>query len=286
MDQAIVFDTLTEAIAHAFKLEEATVLSLDRICAILSQPNLHLRTRDEGVVACSMVTRRRISSTLSSCDVFQRAGAPRTCMWGMRSAQPPFLSDTALTAAVEQLLTKHGPLTSDQLMCLSDIGDAALFATFFDERPTAYACAEDGSWWFAGHARPARVEYESMVQALLRAFAEFPNGATVEDLHWVLCLSTIGAAKAITRRRVSRELSRRTDLFAHVSRAKYAPLRGSGAHAVKIGWLDAPPCPDPEWEIPLMLVPNPDAPIPQGPPEEDDFNADAFFPGDFQFAGE
>jgi hypothetical protein len=55
-----------------------------------------------------------------------------------------------------------------------------------------------------------------MVQALICACAEFPAGAMIEQLHRLLCLATVGGTKQIERRKVSRELSRRSDLFGRV----------------------------------------------------------------------
>jgi hypothetical protein len=196
-----------------------------------------------------------------------------------------------ISASIEQMLTAHGPLTSEQFACLTDLPglDIGVFDRFFEERSVDYACHEDGTWWFAGRKRPTRVEYDSMGQALLCAFAEFPNGAAVEDLHWLLCLSTVGRNKAITRRRVSRELSRRTDLFAHVSRAKYiprhqreAPPPGAAPCPVKVARV--PAFPQVEWEVP---------PLVHEPPlaarlahDDDEFNPFAFFTSEFQFAYE
>jgi hypothetical protein len=196
------------------------------------------------------------------------------------------VSDSAIAASVEQMLATHGPLSLDQLACLTDLSgvEFAVFEHFFNERPDSYACGGDGTWWFAGRTRPVRVDYESMGQALLRAFAEFPNGAAVEDLHWFPCLSTVGGTKAITRRRVSRELSRRTDLFAHISRAKYLPIRIRDVHppAVKVAWVGVPAFPRVEWEIPPVLVP-PQDPHPRIAHDDEEFNPFAFYTGEFHF---
>jgi hypothetical protein len=288
MEDTIVFDALNEAIVYAFKVEQTTLLNLDRICGVLSLPHLHLKNRAESPIPCSTITRRRISSTLSSSDIFCRAGPPRTCLWSIRSQHALFLSDAAIAASIEQLLSIHGPLALNQLACLTDLSgvDMGLFEHFFDARPDSYACADDGTWWFTEKKRPIRADYESMGQALLRAFTEFPNGATVEDLHWLLCLSTVGGNKAITRRRVSRELSRRTDLFVHVSRAKYIPLRTKDPRppAAKVAPVGLPACPQVpkkiEREIPQQEI------HPTITQEDEEFNAFSFFTGDFQFTCE
>jgi hypothetical protein len=204
-------------------------------------------------------------------------------MWAVRANGPLSLSDSGIAASVEHMLTSHGPLNLEQLACLTDLSGVHLsvFERFFSERTDFYECAEDGTWWFAGHKRPVPVVYDSMRQALMHAFAEFPNGAKVEDLHWFLCLSTVGRIKAITRRRVSRELSRRTDLFTHVSRATYAPLRTRDARGPALR-VAAPAFPRAEWQVPVLARP------PDGQPralhEEEEFNPFAFFTGEFQFA--
>ena len=69
--------------------------------------------------------------------------------------------------------------------------------------------------------------FENMNTALQYAFQHFPNGASVEALHWFLCLSTILKAKTITSNSVSRELSRRPDLFVHLVCAKYSLNRSN-----------------------------------------------------------
>jgi hypothetical protein len=282
-----VFETLNEAIVYAFKLEQTSLLNLDRICAILGHPSLYLKSRCEAPVSCSTITRRRISSTLSSSDIFVRAGPPRTCLWALRPSNPLFLSDGALATSIEQMLTCHGPLTLEQFACLTDLSgaDVSIFERFLAEHAHQYEKDADGTFWFSAQKRPTRTNFESMGQALLCSFAEFPDGASVEELHWLLCLSTVGSSKPITRRSVSRELSRRTDLFLHVSRARYMLLRKQPAPAVP-----APPvCPVfpsvVAWEPATMNMPACQLVQVSGCQNGDDeFNPFAFFGGEFQFA--
>jgi hypothetical protein len=112
-----------------------------------------------------------------------------------------------------------------------------------------------------------------MVQALMWACAELPAGATIEELYRLLCLSTVGGTKQIERRKVSRELSRRSDLFARVGRAKYICLRPVQA---------ARQLPAQQWAAAEIS----DSPI--GPLQrcEEDFDPFTFFGSGFQFAGE
>jgi hypothetical protein len=231
-EAVIVFDSLNEAIAHAFKVEQTSILTLARICAVLSLPSLFIRSRREMPVPCSTITRRRISSTLSSSELFVRAGPARAGLWAIRPNNPLFLTDSALSGSIEQMLTSHGPLTIVQFASLTDIAgvDCAIIEAFMLQQGDRYNRAADGSYWFAGQRRPMVRNFESMGHALLWAFAEFPEGVSVEEMHWLLCLSTVGGSKRITRRSISRELSRRTDLFAHTARARYVLVRGLEMH--------------------------------------------------------
>jgi hypothetical protein len=301
-DPVTVFDSLNEAIAHAFKVEQTSILTLARICSVLSLPSLYIKSRRELPVPCSTITRRRISSTLSSSELFVRAGPARAGLWAIRPNNPLFLSDSALSTSIEQMLTAHGPLSLEQFAELTDLTgiDCGILETFMVQHNDNYALAPDGSYWFAGQKRPTSGNFESMGHALLWAFAEFPEGASVEEMHWLLCLSTVGGSKRITRRSISRELSRRTDLFAHVGRARYVLVRTldprntvacpagevSGGHEPgrqtfpSVVWGEPPSM---QFEIASMT-------IMQAAPcavheEEDEFNPFAFFGGgSFEFA--
>jgi hypothetical protein len=134
-------------------------------------------------------------------------------------------------------------------------------------------------------------DFESISHALAFALELFPEGASVEELSWYLCMSTVNGSKAITRRSVSRELSRRTDLFRHLSRARYTLIEGGPIEGSQL----APPQPlpvilpmpelTPPVTYPFFPVP---VPVPQAkrPPDDDDFDPFAFFGHDFQFAFE
>ena len=217
------FETLSEAITFVFKQEQTSLLSLDKICEVLNSDNLLLISKNQGPIPCSSITRRRISSTLSSSELFVRAGPPRTCLWAIRPHNPQFISDGAITASVEQMLTNNGPMTLQQFVEQTELSGAhlPLFERFFNEYKTEYQYNnENQTWWFINQPIPIEKEYDTLCHAILSAFEQFPNGTSVEELHWFLCLSTVGSKK-ITRRSISRELSRRQDLFLHLSRAKY-----------------------------------------------------------------
>ncbi|KAK8878092.1 hypothetical protein M9Y10_004855 [Tritrichomonas musculus] len=221
------FENLNEAITYAFRHEQTSLLSLDRICEVLQNPNYYFNSKNQGLLPCSSITRRRISSVLSTSELFVRAGPPRTCLWAIRPHNPLFISDQAILASIEQMLTANGPMTIDQFINTTQLSgaDANLYNRFLSEHGVEFTKDEDGTYWFTGQPRPQRNDFESISHALVYAFNEFPQGASVEELHWYLCLSTVGGIKEITRRCVSRELSRRTDLFSHLSRARYILLR-------------------------------------------------------------
>jgi hypothetical protein len=139
------------------------------------------------------------------------------------------------------------------------------------------------------------MNFESMGHALLWASTEFPDGASVEEMHWLLCLSTVGGAKRITRRSISRELSRRTDLFVHTGRARYVLVKGAEAPQVPV---ERPPVPEPVGHMfpslvwgeqgGLQLEMAPMHIMHAGPcsvrDDEEEFNPFAFFGGSFEFA--
>lgn len=221
------FESLNEAITYAFRHEQTSLLSLDRICEVLQNPKFYFNSKNQGLLPCSSITRRRISSVLSTSELFVRAGPPRTCLWAIRPHNPLFISDQAILASIEQMLTANGPMTIEQFINTTQLSgaDANLYNRFLSEHAVEFTKEEDGTYWFTGQPRPQHNDFESISHALVYAFNEFPQGASVEELHWYLCLSTVGGVKEITRRCVSRELSRRTDLFSHLSRARYILLR-------------------------------------------------------------
>ena len=216
------FETLSDAITFAFRQEQTSLLSLDKICEVLESPNLFLNSKSQGIIPCSSITRRRISSTLSSSDLFVKAGPPRTCLWAIRPHNPSFISDGAIAASIEQMLLANGPLTIEQFVEKTELSGAhlPLFERFLNEHQTEFSKNIDETWWFINEPIPIKREFENLCQAITIAFEPFINGATVEEIHWYLCLSTVGG-KPIARRSISRELSRRQDLFIHLSRAKY-----------------------------------------------------------------
>ena len=215
------FQTLTEAITSVFRSENTSLLSLDRICQALADMKHRIET-PKGVVACPEISRRRISSILSSSELFIRAGPLRSCMWALRPNSPYYLSDGALSNCVNQLLTTHGPLKIAQIIEYGDVhgADASVISDFL-MRSEDHECDANGVWWFKGQPLPERWACDSVISALVRAFEVLQREASIEDLSRLLSLSVLPQGKKISRRKISRELSRRPDLFSRVSRAKY-----------------------------------------------------------------
>jgi hypothetical protein len=288
-----VFDTLSDAIIYAFRQEQISLLSLDRICEVVQSPNLFLNAKKDGLVPCSAVIRRRISSALSSSELFVRAGPPRACLWAIRPTNPLCLSDGVISSSIEQMLTSTGPMTLEQFSQSSQLNgvDAGLFERFLAEHESEFERHPDNRYWFRGQPRPMQRDFESISHALITALSLFPKGASVEELTWYLCLSTVSTFNAISRRAVSRELSRRTDLFEHLARARYGLIEkrlidGTDAKAAaedrgqEPAQFQAPPPPS----EPFLAEPG--APKPPAPPDDEDFDPYTFFGNDFQFAFE
>ena len=84
---------------------------------------------------------------------------------------------------------------------------------------------KDNRWWFANQPQPIRQQFENVVVAIVHALHALGQESSIEEIHWYLCLATTDGNKRISRRKISRELSRRTDLFQHISRAKYSLLQ-------------------------------------------------------------
>lgn len=217
------FATLTEAITYVFQKEKATILSLDQICQGLSQPNLFLQT-SQGLTLCTSISRKRVSSILSSSEIFTRAGPPRSCMWSLKPSNPLCLSDGAILTCINQILTENGPLTIESIIEQGDLSEATpqMIEDFLNSHDTKYQIQPDNSWWFANQPLPRKWKFDSVVSALTKSFEILQHEASIEELNWLLCLSTLPQGKRISRRKISRELSRRPDLFQHISRAKYS----------------------------------------------------------------
>ncbi|KAH0793468.1 hypothetical protein GPJ56_002515 [Histomonas meleagridis] len=259
-DQIITLDSLTDAISYVFRQEQTSMLSLDRICEVLQQPNLYLNSKTLGSVQCSTISRRRISSVLSSSDFFVRAGPPRTCFWAIRPHNPLFLSNGSISASIEQMLTTNGPMTLEQFVEFTELNgaDIKLFEKFLDEHKKEFSLLDNGTYWFTGQTPPVPKNYDNISSALVDAFSSFPLGASVEELHWYLCLSTVGGTKKISRRNVSRELSRRTDLFEHLSRARYTlasqHINRQRPHSLPTGFKVPNSFQDPSaFEVPILV---------------------------------
>lgn len=236
------------------------MLSLDQICEVLQTPGLYIKMKKHGIVPCSTVTRRKISSVLSFSDLFIRTGSPRVAMWGIALHNPQFLSNSVISASVEEMLIQNGPSTLEYFVDQTQLNgaDIQLFQTFLTEHEFEFAKGEDGRYWFANQPRPVLMDFKSICKGLIHALETvFVSGASIEELHWYLCLATVNNAKCFTRRCISRELNRRGRLFTRLSRARYTLVK------------------DQDGEAPEELV--------EDNQEELDFDAFSFFDDDFHF---
>lgn len=223
------FSTLTEAITSVFKDEGTSLLSLDKICQALSNPDWVISMGNNGDIPTSSISRRRISSILSSSDLFVRAGPPRSCMWALQPQNPLFSNDSALLTHIEQVMTEHGPITTDEIVTFSELPEAneSNINEFLTSHPQNFTLHPNNRWWFANQPYPLEYRFDSVIGALLFAFETLNRDASIEELNWFLCLSVDGKNQKISRRKISRELSRRPDLFSHISRAKYSLINKS-----------------------------------------------------------
>jgi hypothetical protein len=201
------------------------------------------------------------------------------------------------------MLTAKGPMTLQQFVAATELSgvDGALFERFLSQHAHLFSKGRDDTYWFTGHQRPVARNYDGLTSALLYALGCFSSGASVEELHWFLCISTVGGTKTITRRSVSRELSRRSDLFVHVSRARYTlvPQAARRARSLPAGSRppsdlvqntgNALPIPMIGDHISIMNEPmSPDHGMADAFDDdfgknEDEFDADGFFDRDFLF---
>lgn len=233
---AETFATLTEAITAVFKTEQISLLSLDRICLTLSNPNWIISSGNNKVVQCSSISRRRVSSILSSSELFVRAGPPRSCMWALRPQNPLFTNDSALSSHIEQVLAENGPLTTQEIVNAGDIAGATdtIIQNFLESHTSDFCINSDGKWWFSQQPYPETNHFDNVINAIVYAFEKLNRESSIEELFWFLSLSVDGKGHKITRRKISRELSRRTDLFVHISRAKYALQNKTNSTKVQI----------------------------------------------------
>jgi hypothetical protein len=222
-------------------------------------------------------------------------------MWAIRPHNPLFLSDGAISSSLEQMLTNNGPMTLEGLVTASQLNgaDINLFERFLNEHPTEFTIGPDGTYWFTDQPRPIRRDFESICHALVYALSCFQEGASVEELSWFLCLATVDNSKLITRRCVSRELSRRVDLFQNLSRARYRLIENeTGMPTIPEGSPELLPVPPPpvfriELNPPPPPMPKPEfspppasdpADFTQRPSEDDVFDPFNFFNRDFPFS--
>jgi HAMP domain-containing protein len=207
------------------------------------------------------------------------------------------------------MLTTNGPMTLEQFTQSTQLSgaDIRLFERFLSNHPAEFTRHPDSTYWFTGQPRPIQRDFESISHALAYALSLSPGGASVEELTRFLCLSTVNTLKTIIRRNVSRELSRRTDLFQHVARGRYTlienrPIEELMPLMTMMPTLMEQPVLQMQQQVYLPFnVPTPDQLIQREQPEggeggggqqqggggdDDDFDPFSFFGNEFQFAFE
>jgi hypothetical protein len=123
--------------------------------------------------------------------------------------------------------------------------------------------------WFADAPMPARECFDSVQAAIRSDPLIFPNGATVEELRNVLCLSTI-QGQPMTRLAIVQTLSTHPTLYAQIDRGRYALAESDVASQLQI----------------IILKPGSSRPFFRVDDEDGPFDPASFFGGHFVFAVE
>ncbi|KAH0792016.1 hypothetical protein GPJ56_004091 [Histomonas meleagridis] len=210
-----------------------------------------------------------IANALDSSDLFVRAGNSHNKTWALRPNNPLFQCDAAIAVTVEQLLSQSGPLSLEQLVSAINLpgADVTIIERVLAVHSNEFTQLPSGCIWFSNQPQPVASEFDNIEQALVFAFNFFPEGATVEELSWFLCLSKHNGLP-ITKMCISHELVRRSDLFVQIHRLKYA-IAGSPACNRSISNSTS-------TSTSVSSFTN----------DEDVFNPDAFFCDNFQFSPE
>jgi hypothetical protein len=125
--------------------------------------------------------------------------------------------------------------------------------------------------WFADAPVPVRIAFPGFAQALEFAFSVFPNGATIEDLRRLLCLSVCDDVP-ITRLSIAKEVASRPDLYQQITRGTYA-MAQEGRTAALVKWRASSAVA--QRAVPVVLY-----------EEDEPFNAESFFGGRFTFSAD
>lgn len=96
---------------------------------------------------------------------------------------------------------QNGPMTIDQIYEYSGNAgnDISIFQRFFQNYSEDFHRHADDKLWFANQPLPQPQNFENINKALVYAMNQFPQGASIEEVQWFLCLSTINNVSGITR---------------------------------------------------------------------------------------
>ena len=229
MTDTSAFDSLESLVAFVFQQLQTPQLSIDRIVDYILSSPYSVALPESGVVPARTVTRRMVANCVSNSSRFVHSGPAQSQLWALRPNNPFFQCDASIAATIEQMLNKEGPMTVEQLVATAGLpdADAALFERVLSVDYGEFKDVGGGRFWFVNTPLPLRCDYDTTSQALTFAFSLFPDGATLEELRRVLCLSTVNG-DPITRVVVANEIARQPHLFPKVRRGRYA-IAGSSA---------------------------------------------------------
>jgi hypothetical protein len=231
----------------------------------MAHSNLSVAIEGQSMVPASSVARRVVMSVLSSSDHFVSSGNPSAHIWALCPKNIFYQCDSAIESSVEQLLNVNGPMTINEVIAKADFPGASvgLLERILALRESGLNVLPGGRIWFIGIPVPARMGFDTVKESLEFALSLFPEGASIEDLRRVLCLSTENGVP-ITRISVSAGLSANPEVFAAVQRGKWTLVSNMVAEeSPATGHVDTP-----DFE------------------DEGEFNAEVFFGGAFAFAEE
>jgi hypothetical protein len=218
------FECLESLLTCVFRHLETPLLSLDRIADFLSKSDLPSETA---------ISRRALLNVLSHSSQFVRAGLPQVHLFALRPNISFRVSDTAVAAHIEQLLARNGPMTTDQFVASADFPGHDILKKVLEVHADEFSWLPDGRVWFKKTPVPVRAAFSQLQDALEFAFAEYPAGATIEELRRMLCLCVCDEAP-ITRLAIAKELARKPGFYVQIQRGKYV-LIGSEMISQYIG---------------------------------------------------
>jgi hypothetical protein len=259
------FESVESLLSFVFDHHQTALLSVDRILSFLSKSEIPSE---------SSISRRFLLNVLSNSSQFVRAGPPHAQLFALRPKISFHLSDTAVAAHIEQLLTRNGPMTMDQFVASADFPGHDILKKVLELHSDEFAWLQDGRVWFSKSPLPVRASFATLREALEFAFSVFPNGATVEELRRLLCLTSCEET-AITRLAIAKALGNAPELYPQVSRGIYV-RRMAGFERPRLGEKRAASWPS--WGGAVM-----ERVIEEEDDEEKPFNPESFFGTGFRF---